>query len=328
VSHTGVGGLTLGGGMGRLQRKHGFTIDNLRAAEVVTADGRLVSASDDENADLFWALRGAGPNFGVVTAFEFNLHPFDGRMTVGSGVFPVSRIRDAWATYREWAAVAPDHLLITFGTWVAAVDEFPAPLGGNPVVRVAAFHSGDQASAEDELRTVIDAAEPAFTKIEPVSYLDLQGAFDVEMAWGHRVYTKGGFTDDLPDEALDALAEHVHSAVAGVTFGSWAQGGAINRVSDDAMAFTGHSAPFQMSTDSQWDDPADDEMRVAWARQAYAIVEPYSRTGRYVNDVTDTAPDLARWIYGEAKYERLRQVKRTWDPENTFRHNQNIKPDA
>ncbi len=326
VSHTGVGGLTLGGGMGRLQRKHGFTIDNLRAVEVVTADGRLVRASDDENPDLFWAIRGAGPNFGVVTAFEFNLHPFHGQITMGWAIFPVSRARDAWAMFREWSATAPDHMMLAFGMRLAEADEFPAPLGGNPIVRVAGFHSGDQAVAADELRKVLDAADAGFTNIEQIKYLTLQGVDDEELAWGHRVYTKGGFVDDLPDDALDALGEHLGSAAPGVSFGSWAQGGAIGRVADDAMAFTGHSAPFQMSTDSSWDDPADDAARIAWARQAYAIVEPHTRTGRYVNDVTDTAPDLARWIYGDAKYERLREVKRAWDPDNTFRHNQNIKP--
>jgi len=210
--------------------------------------------------------------------------------------------------------------------WKSAEDEFPAPLGGNPIVRVVGLHSGDQSRAERELRDVIEPAQPDVAKFESIRYLDLQGSFDEEMAWGHRVYTKGGFTDDLPDDALAALAEHMKSAVTGVSFGSWAQGGAIARVPDEAMAFTGHSAPFQMSTDSQWDDPADDEVRIEWARQTYAIVEPYARTGRYVNDVTDTAPDLARWIYGDAKYERLREIKRIWDPDNVFRHNQNIKP--
>ena len=326
VSHTGVAGLTLGGGMGRLQRKHGFTIDNLRAVEVVTADGRLVRADENENADLFWAMRGAGPNFGVVTAFEFNLHPFDGTLTMATATFPASRARDAWSLFRGLSSSAPDEVLLTFGMWKAGEDELPAPFGGTPIARVGAYHSGDQSAAKMDLQEIANAGERALSKMEAVSYLDLQRTFDVELGWGHRVYTKGGFTDDLPDAAIDGLADHVGTAAPGASIGLWAQGGAIARVPEDAMAFTGRSAAFQMSTESSWDDPAEDEARIAWGRAAYAIVEPYSRTGRYVNDVTDSEPDLARWIYGDAKYDRLVAVKRAWDPDNVFRVNQNIKP--
>ena len=325
VSHTGVGGLTLGGGMGRLQRKHGFTIDNLRSVEVVTAKGQLVHANETENADLFWAMRGAGPNFGVVTAFEFSLHPFDGVLTIGSAFFPASRIREAWALFRDLSETDSD-ALFTFGTWVAAPDELREPLGGQPIVKVAAFQSGNPQAAEAGLQRLLNVEPPGISKLETVKYLELQRSFDNELGWGHRVYTKGGFTDGLPDTALDALAEHVQTAGVGTSFGMWAQGGAISRIPEDAMAFTGHSAAFQMSTESSWDDPAEDEARIAWGRAAYAIVEPHSRTGRYVNDVSDSEPDLARWIYGDEKYDRLLAVKRTWDPDNAFRVNQNIKP--
>ena len=325
VSHTGVGGLTLGGGMGRLQRKHGFTIDNLRALDVVTADGRQVRASEDENADLFWAMRGAGPNFGVVTSFEFNLHPFDGMLTVASAVVSAKRVREAYALFRHLTDTASDEAMLTFGMSAAGADEVEI-FGGAPVVRVAAFHCGTAALAERELKKILDFGEPAIRKIEPVKYLDLQRSFDSELGWGHRVYTKGGFTDDLPESTLDELADHVRTARPGTSFGMWAQGGAIARVPEEAMAFTGRSARFEMSTDSSWDDPSEDEERIGWARDVYAIVEPYSHAGRYVNDVTDTAPDLARWIYGDEKYDRLVAVKRAWDPDNVFRVNQNIKP--
>ena len=326
VSHTGVGGLTLGGGMGRLQRRLGFTIDSLRSLELVTADGRRVRASLTENPDLFWAMRGAGPNFGVVTTFEFNLHPFDGELTVGFVYYPANRVREAWSLFRELSETAADEVMLAFGMWLAGPEELPEPLGGRPIVRVGAFHSGDTDAAERYLQSALPAGAGTVRKIEPVRYLDLQRSADTELDWGHRVYTKGGFTDGLPNEALDALAAHVESAGAGASFGMWAQGGAIARVPEDATAFTGRSARFQMSSESSWDDPAEDEARIAWGRGAYEIVEPYSHAGRYVNDVTDAGPDLARWIYGDAKYERLVAVKRAWDPDNVLRNNQNIRP--
>ena len=326
VSHTGVGGLTLGGGMGRLQRKHGFTIDSLRAVELVTADGRLVRASEAENSDLFWAVRGAGANFGVVTSFEFDLHPYDGRITVASVVHPGTRIQEAWQLFSGLTATMPDHVMLTFNMTLGAVDRVPAEHVDKPVVTVTAFHSGDINHAESELDDFMSFGSPVARSIAPQSYLDLQRSADEASAWGHRVYTKGGFTDELPAEALDRMVEHLASGTASDLFGLWAQGGAIARVPEDATAFTGREARFQMSSESQWDDPSADRSRVSWGRDAYAIAEPYSRTGRYVNDVADSGPDLGRWVYGDAKYDRLVAVKRAWDPDNVFRLNQNIKP--
>ena len=208
---------------------------------------------------------------------------------------------------------------------VAGADS-PEGYEDKPIVTVAAYHSGDQANAEAELRELTGHGQPIARKLEQKAYLDVQRMYDNEMDWGHRVYTKGGFTDDLPDEALDQLVEHFANATISNGFGSWAQGGAIGRVPEEATAFTGRSAPFQMSTDSSWDDPADDERNIGWGRAAYAIVEPHSRTGSYVNDVSESGEDLARSIYGPEKYDRLVAVKRAWDPDNVFRLNQNIKP--
>jgi len=326
VSHTGVGGLTLGGGMGRLQRKHGFTIDNLRAVELVTADGRIVRASDFENADLFWAVRGAGANFGVVTSFEFDLHPYDGRITVARAVHPGTRIREAWQLFSGLAATAPDEVMLTFNMTLAAADRVPDEHVGKPVVTISAFHSGDVNNAGRGLDDLMRFGSPVARSIVDSSYLDLQRVADDASAWGHRVYVKGGFTDELPGETLDRMVEHLLGAGPDDVFGLWAQGGAIARVPEEATAFTGRQARFQMSAETAWDDPAEDRSRIGWAREAYAIAEPYSRTGRYVNDVGDSGPDLGRWVYGDAKYERLVAVKRAWDPGNVFRLNQNIRP--
>lgn len=326
VSHTGVGGLTLGGGMGRLQRKHGFTIDNLHSVEVVTADGRQVRASESENAELFWGMRGAGANFGVVTEFEFGLHPYDGRLTVAYAVHPGDRIAEAWAIYRDFMASAPDHMMASFNMSLAWEGLVPDEMVGKPVVKVTAFHSGDVSAAADELRPLLSAGSPIGRGHDVLRYLDVQRQADEASAWGHRVYTKGGFTDDLPAAALESMVDHLSYAGPNDLFGVWSQGGQISRIDEDAMAFTGRSAPFQMSSETAWDDPTDDENRLDWARAAFAIAEPHSRTGRYVNDVADSGADLARWIYGDAKYDRLVAVKRAWDPDNVFRLNQNIKP--
>ena len=325
VSHTGVGGLTLGGGMGRLQRKLGFTIDSLRAVEVVTAAGDLVRADAEQNQDLYWAVRGAGANFGVVTAFEFELHPFAGVITAGSASHPASRISDAWELFRELGTGGPDHLMPTFSIVPGAADRVPAEFVGTPVATVGVYHSGDQGKAEEELRQLLSFGDPIALNVEPKSYLALQRMLTRRAPGVTASTPKGGFTDDLPAEALEALTQHVTTA-DGDTFGLWAQGGAIARVPEEATAFTGREARFQMSADGQWDDPASDDERVSWVRQAYAIVEPHSRTGRYVNDVADSGPDLGRWVYGDAKYDKLVGVKRTWDPDNVFRLNQNIKP--
>ncbi|HYI22942.1 MAG TPA: FAD-binding protein, partial [Candidatus Limnocylindrales bacterium] len=326
VSHTGVGGLTLGGGMGRLQRKHGFTIDSLRAVEIVTADGRHVRADATENPDLHWAARGAGANFGVVTAFEFDLHPYDGRITLASVVHPGTRIHEAWALFSEMADSAPDHVMLTFNMSLGAAGSVPDENVGQPVATISAFHSGDANAAQDELSEFIAYGTPVATSFVPMSYLDLQRSADEATAWGHRVYIKGGFTNDLPAEALDRMVDHFSRATTSDVFGLWAQGGAIARIPEDATAFTGRSARFQMSPDSSWDDASDDETRMRWVRDAFAIVEPHSTTGQYVNDIADAGPGLARHIYGEAKYDRLVAVKRAWDPENVFRLNQNIRP--
>ncbi len=326
VSHTGVGGLTLGGGMGRLQRKHGFTIDSLRAVEIVTADGRQVRADAVENPDLFWAVRGAGANFGVVTAFEFELHPYDGRITVASVVHPGTRIHEGWALFSELAESAPDHVMMTFNMSLGAAGGVPEEVVGQPVATIAAFHSGDANAAQEELREFIAYGSPVATSFVPMSYLDLQRSADEATAWGHRVYIKGGFTDDLPAEALEEMVEHFSRATTSDVFGLWAQRGAITNVPDEATAFTGRSAKFQMSPDSSWDDPADDPERMSWVRDAFAIVEPHSTIGRYVNDVADSGPGLGRWVYGDEKYDRLVAVKRAWDPQNVFRLNQNIQP--
>ena len=318
VSHTGVAGLTLGGGMGRLQRKHGLTIDNLLEVELVTADGRLVRASEDENPELFWGLRGAGANFGIATAFTFRLHPLDGVITHGTVVHPVERARELAALYRDAVANGPDELWTSFGVGLA---------GGEPVATVSALHCGTLEQAERDLAALRGLAPALDDSIVARPYLEAQHLNDEAMEWGHRFYMKSAFLHSLPDELVDLAVEHVSRLPqrADGGFSAWACGGAIASLPEDATAFTGREARFWMAAEVQWDDPSLDEPCRVWGRAAMAGATPFASAGRYVNDVSET-DERAASIYGDAKAERLVALKREWDPDNVFRLNQNVRP--
>jgi FAD/FMN-containing dehydrogenase len=317
VSHTGVGGLTLGGGMGRLHRKLGLTIDNLLAIELVTADGRVVRASDEENADLFWGLRGAGPNFGIATSFEFRLHPLAQAVTFGIVLHPLERASELAALFRTFVESAPDEVMATFGLGHDA---------GRPVAWINACHCGPLDQADRDLAPIRAYGPPLVDTFRPIPYLDVQHANDDAMEWGHRFYMKSGFTPSLPDELVARCVERVSQAHNGAEVSIWSWGRAIGRVAEDAMAFTGREAEYWVSAETLWDDPEADEANTAWGRGTMAALEPFTMAGRYVNDVAEAGDDVVRSIYGDAKYKRLVALKRAWDPDNVFRLNQNVRP--
>ncbi len=316
VSHTGVAGLTLGGGMGRLQRKHGLTIDNLLAVELVMADGRLVRASEDEHPELFWGLRGAGSNFGIATWFEFRLHPLDHAITYGTVTHPLRRARELAALWRELAENGPDELFLSFG------------LTDADGAYVTALHSGPPDRAERDLADLRAFGPPTLDSIKAMPYLETQHLADEAQEWGHRFYMKSAFLPALPDEAVGVLVEHAPLAPDGSEcgFSTWAWGRRIADVPEDGTAFTGRNAAAWLAAEAMWDDSALDEQCRSWARDALADLAPFASDGRYVNDVAEVGADLARTVYGEAKYERLVALKREWDPDNVFRLNQNIQP--
>ena len=322
VSHTGVGGLTLGGGMGRLQRKLGLTIDSLVAVEVVTADGRVVRASEDENPELFWGMRGAGPNFGIVTSFEFRLHPFDGQITHGIVNYPLERAVDLAACFRELVDDGPDDLWTSFGIQVAAGE------AAGVVAYVSVLHVGSEAEAERDLAGLRGFGTPLDDSVERKDYLATQRMLDAPMAWGRRFSMKSCFLASLPDELVRTWVEQIPDVPEGVEggFSVWPWGRAIAAVGEDDTAFTGRNAAYWASSELFWTDPSLDAAARAWARTATADMEPYTIVGRYVNDVVETGGDVARSIYGDAKYDRLVALKREWDPDNVFRLNQNIRP--
>ena len=327
IGHTGVAGLTLGGGIGRLQRHFGLTIDNLRAVELVTADGRVVRASESEEPELFWGIRGAGWNFGIVTAFEFGLHPFGPDLHRGVRVYPATVAHEVFDVFRDYADTAPDAVSAIYGINRAEpAEEYPESVAGQPIVVVAFNHSGRAEAVEADTAGLRRGPEPVSVSGGSQPYLEVQTSHDLALGWGRRSFIKSLYADDVRPEALDELVGHIAGGPAEASFSVTAQGGAIARADDDAMAYTGRAARFDLSADGSWDDAADDEMNRAWVRQAMAIVEPDATEGRYVNGNSDEGPAETRAFYGEAKLPRLARLKRTWDPDNVFRLNHNVPP--
>ena len=328
VGHTGVAGLTLGGGVGRLQRRYGLTLDNLEAVELVTADGRLVRASEQVEPDLFWAIRGAGPNFGVVTALEFRLHPFGPDLVRGIRIYRPSDALGAWHAFRHVLAAAPRELGLSFvvGRAVPA-EEYEADIAGGPIAVIAFTYLGTEGDALAVLAGLGDGPPPVMDTMGVHRYLDIQGTYDLAYAWGQRYYAYGAFADDLTDETIDALVNHAADGPGDPGFTASAQGGAVADLPESATAFSGRSATFRTIAECVWEDAEDDDRAIDWSRRAMAIAEPDSINLRYVNEVFEDGTDLAT-IYGAEKLHRLVAIKRAWDPGNVFRTNHNVRPDA
>ena len=328
VGHTGVAGLTLGGGVGRLQRNFGLTIDNLAAVEIVTADGRLVRASETEEPDLFWGLRGAGWNFGIATAFEFRLQPFGPDLHRGVLTFPASQVRELWGIFREYALSAPDAVSTIFGLGRAAPEAgYAEDMVGKPIVFFAWNHSGAARDVERDTAGLRHGPTPLTSEIGSSPYLEVQTAHDLVFQWGSRSYIKSHNADDIRPEAFDELVELIATAPAGGTFSVTALGGAIARVAEEATAYSGRQATFDVSSDASWTDEAEDDAAIGWCRRALDVVKEDLTLGAYPNGNSDAGPDETRRIYGDAKLERLAALKRTWDPDNVFHVNPNVAPE-
>jgi FAD/FMN-containing dehydrogenase len=327
VGHTGVAGLTLGGGVGRLQRHFGLTIDNLTAVEIATADGRLVRATETDEPDLFWGLRGAGWNFGIATAFEFRLQPFGPDLHRGVLAFPATQVQDVWTVFRDYALDAPDTVSAIFGIDRAGPDAgYPDDLVGKPITYLAWNHSGSADDVERDTEGLRGGPTPVTTTIATVPYLDVQTAHDLAFAWGSRSFINSHNANDVRREALDELVGLVATAPGEGTFSVTALGGAIGRVPEDATAYAGRASAFDLSADSSWTDPALDEANADWCRRALAVVEPDRALGAYANGNADVGPEQSRRIYGDAKLARLAALKREWDPDNVFHVNPNVAP--
>jgi FAD/FMN-containing dehydrogenase len=313
VSHTGVAGLTLGGGMGWLSRRFGLTIDNLLSVDIVTAHGRLIQTSADVEPDLFWAIRGGGGNFGVVTKFAFRMHRL-GQVLVGSWVYPVAEARAVLRRYQELAADAPRELTTAFVLTSAGL-------------LLTAFWSGTPDRAEAEVAPFGVLGRPQSGSMGDLTFLDLQKRSDERMAWNRRYYAKGGYLREVDDRAIDRLVDSIASAPSpDAEFYVLQLGGAVLDVDDDATAYTGRAANYYWLVESVWDDRADDERFLAWSRMAAGRLVEVSMRGNYVNEQGDFGKDVALGAYGEEKYNRLASLKARYDPTNLFRLNQNIEP--
>jgi FAD/FMN-containing dehydrogenase len=326
-STTGIAGLTLGGGFGWLSRKHGFTIDNLVSAELVTAAGEIVTASDQENPDLFWGIRGGGGNFGIVTSFEFEAHPVGPEVLSGLIVHPIADAPAVLRYYREFAAQAPDELSV----WIVLRQAPPLPFlpedaHFQPVIILAALYAGDMSEAEAALAPLRSFGNPIADAIMPHSFLDFQSAFDPLLTPGARNYWKSHDFLDLSDGLIETMLPYVDSLP---TFGCEIfiaqMGGATNRVPVAATAYPHRDVEFIMNVHGRWEDPADDERGVAWCRELFAAVTPYATGGVYTNFMTEEESDRVGEAYGES-WERLVALKTKYDPDNFFRLNQNIQP--
>jgi FAD/FMN-containing dehydrogenase len=315
VSVTGIAGLTLGGGLGWLNGKHGLTCDNLLVAEVMTADGDVLLASAEENADLFWGLRGGGGNFGVVTSFTYRLHPV-GPVLAGGLSYPWTRVREALRFHHEFMAAAPVEL-----STAVALALGPA---GEPVVTVAVCYCGPHEEGERVLRPLRAFGPPVADSIAAVPYLAWQSASDAGWPAGRLHYWKAGWLRQLTDAAIETMQRFVPrmpSITSGV--GLQRMGGAASRVAPSATAFAQRAEQYDFLITSQWPDPRDSAPNLQWTRAFFAAMQPHLESAAYVNNLGVEGQERVRAAYGD-NYPRLAELKRTYDPSNVFRLNQNI----
>jgi len=326
-STTGIAGLTLGGGFGWLSRKYGMTVDNLESAEVVTAAGKVLKASAQENPDLFWALRGGSGNFGVVTRFEFRLHEVGPDLLSGLVVYPFSEAKQVLRQYREFVAKAPEELSVwTVLRQAPPLPFLPAEVHGKEVVVLALLYAGDPAKGEELVQPLKSFGTPVGAHIGVQPYVAWQQAFDPLLTPGARNYWKSHNFTKIADGLIDVAIEYIGklpSPHCEIFFG--AIGCATKRPASDATAYAHRDAEYVMNVHGRWETPAEDERCIAWSRDYFQASAPFASGGAYVNFLTADEVDRVRAAYGP-NYDRLAQVKKKYDPENLFRTNWNVKP--
>jgi FAD/FMN-containing dehydrogenase len=322
VGDTGLAGLTLGGGFGWLQRKYGMTIDNLVSADVITADGEFLIASETEHPDLFWALRGGGGNFGVVTSFEYKAHELEPTIG-GMAMYPGERLKDLLHFFREFTASAPDSVVAMAG----AIPGIPGtPTEGGTAAFIAVCYMGDLSTGERALQPIKDFGTPFIDSIAPMPFSAIQKMFDAGSPPGLRHYWRSNFVEELSDDLLDTLvAKAPELPLPGSMLLLEHMGGAIGRVGPTETAFSNRNALYNASILSVWLDAADDAANIAWTRSAGDAIKKFGTGGGYVNYMSDEGEAAVRAAY-EVNLERLIEVKRKYDPSNVFSANQNIAP--
>lgn len=324
---TGVAGLTLGSGSGWIERKFGFVCDNLFKIELVTADGRQVVASDTENPELFWGLRGGGGNFGVVTAFHLKVHPV-GTILGGPLLYPPQMAAAVLKNYRDFMATAPDEICggVVFTTAPDA-PFVPPPARGKGIVIVLLAYVGDVATGEKALAPLRAFGPPVADLVHPMPYAELQQS--TPTPWGMQNYSTADFLSSFPDEAIDKFAVHALTPISPETaIVVIPGGGAPSRVGEEATAFGARNAPFNVHYLGAWLNPADNPVNVARTKAIAATLKPWATGRAYLNFLSENNDAAIAESFGEKKIQRLRALKRIWDPENLFRNNYNIRPAA
>ena len=328
VTHTGVAGLTLGGGIGWLHRKYGLTVDQLVSTTMVTAGGEVVRASDTENAELFWGLRGGGGNFGVVTEFEFRLNELGPTVLAGPIFWPIEDSPDVLRFYRDWIAEAPNELMtIVMHRKAPPLDFVPPELHGRLIVAVVCCWSGDPEEGEKAIRPLREFASPVLDLCEPKPFVEHQAMFDPSFPHGRWYYMRSCDVAELTDEVIDITVEHSMRIRSPLTsFPIWQLGGAIREVGEEETAFGGRGVGHTFNITAATEGEEGFEQEREWVRGFWSALEPFHESV-YVNFLMDEGQERVRQAYGPAKYERLVALKRQYDPDNLFRLNQNISPE-
>jgi len=326
VPSTGIGGLTLGSGSGWLERKLGYTVDNMIGAEVVLADGSVVRANANENQDLFWGLRGGGGNFGIVTKFEYRLHPIGPMIFGGMLVFPRFRATEVIKAYRDLMETADDDI----GGGVALVcapplDFVPEPMHGMPVVGVIVCYTGEPENGPNAIKPILDL-QPVMNITQPMPYLEIQKLIEAGNQPGSQNYWKADMYPELPDEAIDTLvAAAAEPSSTMTTIIVQPQGGVTARVPDGETALGWRGAKWSVHYLGMWADPTENDAQIAWVRNVADAMKPWAQEGTYLNYLSDEGEDRVKESFGP-HYKRMEELKNKYDPTNVFRLNQNIKP--
>jgi len=327
VSTTGIAGFTLGGGIGWLMRKYGLACDNLISADVITAEGRFLKASAEQNQDLFWGIRGGGGNFGIVTSFKYRLHPV-GPVTAGRMIYAFEKAWDVMKFYKNYLAEVPDELstMVAFMT-ASSTPSLPATLHGRPAVSIIVCYTGPPKSGEEILRPLRKAFIPEIDSIRVVPYTELQTMFDGEAPWGLKNYWKSEYLAEISDGAIETIIEFASrfsSSISQIHIQHLQ--GAVGRVGEAETAFSHRNAAFVVNIVSKWHSAAESERHIQWTRDLAQAITPFATGGVYVNFLGDEGDGRVRAAYGPAKYQQLSEIKKKYDPENFFYLNQNIKP--
>jgi len=329
VTDTGIAGLTLGGGFGYLTRRYGYTCDNLLSADVVTADGSFLTASEKENSDLFWGLRGGGGNFGIVTSFEYQAYPVGPQVTAGMVIHPMERAREVLEFFREFSTGAPEELCCVLILRLAPPAPFlPEEVHGKPIVAIAVCHSGSLEDGERAVRPLKEFGNPLADIIESKPFVVHQTLFDVAMAPGRHYYWKSHYLPEFLETAGNVLMGHAakisspHSSIL-----VFQLGGALTRFGETDTPAGNRNAAYVLNVSASWEDPTQTDEQIAWARGCWSDMQQFSTGGVNVNFLTgEEGDERVRAAYGAANYKRLVELKNKYDPQNMFRLNQNIPP--